>query len=1178
MQFIRTYFTIILLALLFPSLRAEETVEVWTTPGWQNDYTLATTLTTSDNSTYFGILNISGETRIILKFKGNTYHSAKWVNGYEVNPVGNAFEFSINSYENMMLKDFGSYTIKAVPSSDNTTISVEFLQPTPLNISIDNSSSKLLDNVTGYTGTAKYGKTISVAPSSSKTINGFTVGNTTYGFASAPKFTDATNAQSQTVNITSGGQAITLDKRGNYTLTVNITNGIPTSCTIDKGEVVPDVRVNSNLLSYSNGTYTGTVTLAKNSTITVDYDGRTTYYIQSDITGSLESPSGKVNLGTSDKSAKVITRGNYDIIIDIANKTLTYTNTNPPQPSTLSPTLPEGFVSCDDASSYIPDEPMTVWYNTTDGQSQVGNYGANYLEVFLLGNGRMGMTTLCKSSETFPIHEKTNYDAIRNVDYSLVYSVGNYNPICNIVVTGNNDAYGTSILRQLDLTTAVASAINRNGENSRAREYLISKNYNVGVIHYTTDGDEKLTYSFTTSLSGTAGSDGTVSATSGNTKNCDIRYNVTLKVTQNGGTLSSSGSTVTVTDAKEITLYYTISTNYDIDSTNECYSGESDSQLAERSLAVVNKAASAGWKAVYDDHIAEYSPLFNSVTFRLADASNDAPAKTLKAHYDGRYSNSCANSDDQTRAVDMLLFGMGRYLNLASSRGNLALPSNLQGIWADENPQWGCDFHNNINLQMNYWASENTNIPAAHMPFLNYLKKMASKRWTNYADKIGPGTGGWTTHLLMNTFGSIGSYNGYYTESAAWNCAHIWQHYQYSHDRRFLADFFDTMYGACKFYFGYLKDTDGDGQFEIPNYYSPELTNGGSVATHAQQLVYQHLCNTRDAAKILGKTAEADKCQEYIDKMYNGIDVVNGEQCEWKGSLTSEVNHRHLSHIMSLYPLAQVSPYDDDRTNFDGSYQALLTRGDTDGGENAAWNTGWKMNCYARSLEGDLALRQLAYGMAERITPDLRSTCKHTFQIEGGAGIAAGMAEMLLQSYSGVIDLLPALPEQSWHGGSIKGLKAVGNYEVAIEWEDNAMTSATITDCLNGTMREGTEIRVHGSRLPGDINLLQVNGVNVVDEATAVYSRANSVKPTYRREERTDSYVVTIPAGSPKVTKITFGEDISTGIDSITPDSAADDANAPVEYFNLQGIRVATPTHGLYIRRQGNVVTKILIE
>lgn len=1181
MQFIRTFLTFMLLSLLFPSLKAQENVEVWTRATDQSNFdTKIASISSSGNGVFSGTVSFPDQTRIALKYD-NSYYYCPNGGGWEKELYNQEFTFSKNNWAGHFWAHYGgSYSFKATVSADRSTITVEFLQPSPLNISIAGTSYKLLDNVTGYTGSAKYGKAISVTSSSSKIINGFTIGDTSYGFASAPQFTDDTKAQSQTVNITAGGQAITLDKRGNYTLTVNITDGIPTSCIIDKGEVVPDVSANGNLLSYRDGLYSGTVTLAKDKTLTVDYDGKTTYYIQSDIIGSLESPSGQVSLGTSDKSAKVLSRGTYNITIDIANKTLTYTNTNPPRPSTLSSTLPGGLVACENTAAYIPDEPMTVWYNTADGSSQVGNFGAQYLEVFLMGNGRMGMTTLCKSSETFPIHEKTNYDAVRNTDYSSISSVGNYNTICNIVTAGNNDAYGTSLLRQLDLTTAVASAVNRNGENIRAREYLVSNNYNVGVIHYTADGDEKLTYTFSTSLNGTANSDGTVSVTNGNTKNCDIRYNVTLKVTQEGGTLSASGSAVTVTDAREITLYYTISTNYDIDSPNECYSGESDAQLAARSLDVVNKAAAAGWKAVYDDHIAEYSPLFNSVEFRLADASNDAPAKELKAHYDGRYSDYCANSDEKTRAIDMLLFGMGRYLNLASSRGSLTLPSNLQGIWADENPQWGCDFHANINLQMNYWAAENTDITAAHMPFLNYLKKMAVKRWTNYADKLVPGTGGWTTHLLMNTFGSIGTYNGNYTEAAAWNCSHIWQHYQYSQDRQFLADFFDTMYGACKFYFGYLKDTDGDGKLEIPNYYSPELNNGGSVATHAQQLVYQHLCNTRDAAVILGKTTEADKCQEYIDKMYNGIDIKNGEQCEWKGALTSEANHRHLSHLMCLYPFAQVSPYDDDRTNFEGSYQALLTRGDTDGGEDAAWNTAWKMNCYARSLEGDLALRQLAYGMKERITQDLRSTCKHTFQIEGGAGIAAGMAEMLLQSYSGIIDLLPALPESSWHGGSIKGLKAVGNYKVDIEWEDKQMTTATITDCINGTMREGTQIRVHESRLPGDINLLQVNGINAVDEATAIYSRANTVKPTYRREDRTGSYVVTIPAGSPKVTKITFGEEIATGIDDITVDGDAADENAPVELFDMQGRRVTTaaPAPGIYIRRQGSEVTKILIQ
>lgn len=1167
---LRTFVAVLIISLILPSMRAQDVMEVLTAPGWNQDFTKTATLQPTGNGVFTGTFHAAQYSHMYLMLGDRKYAPNDNYDKSITGPVS----FPYNGWGRMIFNQEVTYTIKATLNADKSEAKVEFLMPTPLTISINGATHTLLTDALGHTGTVTYDKTISVRDTPAN-INGFTVGTTTYGVASAIEFSDGTEAQTRSAALSPGGQGVNLSKKCNYTLSITLSDGVPVQLTVNKAEVVPDLLVNNQLMNYDNGTYRATLTLTKNSTLSINYNNTATYHIQADIDGSLENPSGQVAIASANRGAKVLTRGSYGITIDLASMTLTYVNNTPPQPSTLSPTLPEALVDCTSPASYIPDEPMTMWYNTAEGETKVGNYGANYLEVFLLGNGRMGMTTLCKSSESFPIHEKTNYDAIRDTDYSCPYSVGNYNTICNITATGKNESHGTSILRQLDLTTAVASVINRNGDKASAREYLINRNYNVGVIHYTTDGGEKLSYSFSTSLGGDAQADGVLSVTSGNTKNCDIRYNVTLKVTQSGGTLSSAGSTVTVTDADEITLYYTISTNYDIDSADECYSGEDDAQLASRSLDVVSKAAAAGWKAIYDDHIAEYSPLFNTVTFRLTDAANDAPTKELKEHYDGRYTSYSADSDDRTRAVDMLLFGMGRYLNLASSRGDLCLPSNLQGIWADDNPQWGCDFHNNINLQMNYWATENTNISPAHMPFLNYLRKMAAKRWTNYADKIVPGTGGWTTHLLMNTFGSIATYNGYYTESAAWNCSHIWQHYLYTHDREFLADFFDTMYGACLFYFGYLKDTDGDGQLELPSYYSPEISAGSSVSTHAQQLVYQHLCNTRDAANILGKTAEADKCQQYIDRMYNGIDIRNGEQCEWKGSLTSEANHRHLSHLMCLYPFAQVSPYDDDRTNFDGAYQALLTRGDTDGGENAAWNTGWKMNCYARALEGDLALRQLAYGMAERITPDLRSTCKHTFQIEGGAGISAAMAEMLLQSYSGVIDLLPALPESSWPSGSVSGLKAVGNYEVAIEWENGEMTSFNITDCLNPVMREGTRIRLHASRI-SDISMLNINGANAVEEGLQLYSRDATPRPTYVYEERTDSYLVKLPAGMPNDAEITFS-DVATGIGEIITDAAGDGNNAAVEYYDLYGRRVTNPGTGIYIRRQGSTATKVMI-
>lgn len=844
------------------------------------------------------------------------------------------------------------------------------------------------------------------------------------------------------------------------------------------------------------------------------------------------------------------------------------------EPNTpLSATFPEAMLGCTNSASYIPDEALTLWTNE-EGYGKnpvdVGNYGANYSNVFLLGNGRLGMATGCDQSEGILINEKTNYDSNPDPDHKYV-NTGTYCPIGALKITrgGESPAYGGTFLRQLDLTTAVASAMNRwtaNGkEKIYTREYLVSRANDVGVLHFTTNGEVKLNYSFESSIAG-SGADGLVSATSGNTSNCQIRFNLTFKVIQKGGSLTTSGSTVSVTDADEITVVFGVGTNYDIDSPT-FYSGESDDRLAERVRSTVESAAALGWQALYDNHIAEYSPLFNSARFELAEATNNAPTSLLKQHYEGAFTATAADSDDQTRMVDMLLFAMGRYLNLASSRGDLALPSNLQGIWANQNPQWNCDFHANINLQMNYWAAENTNISAAHIPFLTYLKKMAATQWRGYADRLVPGTGGWTHHFATNTFGASGTYNGEYTEAAAWNCTHIWQHYLYTQDRQFLADYFDTLYGAARFYFGYLRDTDGDGRLEIPNNYSPELSGGSSVAVHAQQLVYQHLCNTRDAALILGKNEEAAKCQSYIDRMYNGIDILDGEQCEWKGALTSEPTHRHLSHLMCLYPLAQVSPYDSDRTNFNGAYTALLKRADADGGEDAAWNTAWKMCCYARSLQGDLALRQLAFGMKHRITPDLRTSCKHTFQIEGGAGIAAAIGEMLLQSYSGIIDILPALPS-TWPSGSVKGLKAEGNFETDIIWEDGEISEIRISDGLNSAIREGgVRLRLHAANIPNnDISGIYING-------KPLQNRANA----FSYEPETESYIITVPAGTPNKAPITFGPSATTGIDSPEISSPAD-SDAPVRLFDLQGRPVCgDPAPGIYIRRQGNSVSKILV-
>ncbi len=1124
------------------------------------------------NNTYVG--TIDTQYMILLKYKGVTYHVKDWVGQFT---IGETYEFKKDYYQNIWFgNDIAKYTLRAVLSDDKSTISLEVPQPIPLTANIGSSKITLAKDVNGSNQTYTYSEVITVSNNKEKTISNISVDGKTYGVSSQPTFTTSKEAQSQKLMLVENGSDVKLTVNGNYKLSIRLENGIPVEIILNKAEVVPEVIVNSSMFEYQDGKYSGTITLRKSSEPEIIYDNNKKYYIGADIIGSIENPSGSVSLGTSNKGCKVINRGTYEIVIDMTAKTLTYTNTTPPKPSSLSSTIPEAMVDCENTASYIPDEPMTLWYNEEINKDnvEVGNYGAQYFEVFLLGNGRLGMATNCGSSEGILINEKTNYDS--NVDKGHeTAATGNYNPIGFIQMkqAGEKAAWGGTYLRQLDLTTAVASSVNKwttnDVEKIYGREYLVSQPDNVGVVHFTTNGEVKLSYNFSSSLSGTA-SDGLFSATTSNTSNCDIHFNLSFKIIQSGGTLTSNGGTISVTDADEITMIYTVVTNYDINNAPECYSGESDAQLAEKGKSIVEKAASLGWKTLYDNHIAEYSPLFNSVKFQLENADNDAPVKTMKAEYEDKFTDDGIIDSNHTRMIDMLLFGMGRYLNLASSRGEMPLPSNLQGIWANTDPAWNCDYHANINLQMNYWATENTNISSAHMPFLNYLKIMAAKRWTKYADSVVPNTGGWAVDFATNTFGTTQIlYNNRNLEAAGWNCSHIWQHYLYTQDKQFLSDFFDTLYGSCKFYFGYLKDTDNDGLFEIPNTYSPEIGMGSNVAVHAQQIVYQHLCNTRDAAEILGKTAEMQKCQEFIDKMFNGIDIKDGYQCEWKGELTSEPNHRHLSHIMFLYPFAQVSPYDENTTNFDAFYNSLLQRGDTDGGEDAAWNTAWKMNCYARALKGDLALRQLAYGMKDRITPDLRTTCKHTFQIEGGAGISAGIAEMLLQSYSGIIDILPALPT-AWQGGTIKGLKAVGNFEVEITWKDGTLVEAKITDCLNSAMREGVKVRIHESNIP-DIKMLRVN-----KQKSTLRSRAAG-GATHYREENTGTYVVEIPAGAPKTTVINFSNSSTSGIDDIQVDEEDDNSGKPVEYFDLQGRRVSHPAPGIYIRRQGTKAEKILI-
>lgn len=249
----RYILTLLALILLFPTIKAEDVMEVWTAPGWNQEFTKTSTLQSTGNGVFTGTIQAAQYSHMYLMLGDKKYAP----NANYDQEITGPISFPYDGWGRIIFNQEVTYTIKATLNADNSEANVEFLTPTPLTISIDGASHNLLTDVINYSGTIEYDKTIAVR-NSSVTISGFTVGSTTYGAATQPEFSDESKAQSQTVALTTGGQAITLSKKGNYTISVTLTDGVPTSLTVNKAEMVPDVYVNSQLLNYADGIYSGT--------------------------------------------------------------------------------------------------------------------------------------------------------------------------------------------------------------------------------------------------------------------------------------------------------------------------------------------------------------------------------------------------------------------------------------------------------------------------------------------------------------------------------------------------------------------------------------------------------------------------------------------------------------------------------------------------------------------------------------------------------------------------------------------------------------------------------------------------------------------------------------------------------------------------------------------------------
>ena len=773
--------------------------------------------------------------------------------------------------------------------------------------------------------------------------------------------------------------------------------------------------------------------------------------------------------------------------------------------------------------------PLKLWYNEVSGAKSGGFFGIGakwkeyspsdnaWMEYALpIGNGQLGATFMGGvGTEYLQFNEKTLWSGTSN-DYEVKGSEANgnvvdYGAYQNFGVLSISTGHSSSSAsfsgynRELDLTTAIGKVSYPVSGVTYTREFIASHPAQVVAARFTASTSGKLNLTFSL-----AAGDGLSSPTltyanggitlSGNKleytngkagqTTSTIAYASHIQIVNVGGTISTGSSNITVKNADEVLVLLAASTTYD--PTVASYSTGTVNDVISTVKARTTAAQNMGWSTLVNDHVADYKNFFDRVDFSLTGAANSSTTKSLV----GSYGGSTSAGD---LMLDQLYFAYGRYLSIASSRG-VALPNNLQGIWANKAAtadNWNADIHANINVQMNYWPAEATNLSEMHQPFLDYIINMSTgAQWVKYAKDSGQSRG-WTTFTENNIFGGVGWWTHNYVVENAWLSTHLWQHYEYTLDELFLEKAFPTMLSATQYWLDRVVSAS-DGTYECPNEYSPEHGPASENAVaHAQQLVWELLDNTLKAVEVLGSranisTTDLNDLKDKFAKLDDGLgtETYNGSSNltkgstilrEWKySSYSAGTNgHRHLSHLMCLYPFNQVSGYDTDKTYYNAAINSLQQRGDAATG----WAMGWKINLWARALDGNHAHTILEKALRHSTTYSKNESnggvyynlwsAHAPFQIDGNFGATAGITEMLFQSHSGVLNFLPALPDEWKNGGSVKGLKGRGNFTVGITWEANGNpTLITITN------HKGQTPKVACSRRA--ISGVKVNGVHVL--------------------------------------------------------------------------------------------------
>jgi alpha-L-fucosidase 2 len=744
-----------------------------------------------------------------------------------------------------------------------------------------------------------------------------------------------------------------------------------------------------------------------------------------------------------------------------------------------------------------------------------------WTEALPLGNGRLGAMVfggvgheLIQLNEATlwtggPVRTNVNPQAydnlllarealLKNEDYSQAneyakkmqgYYSESYLPLGNLTITQQlKDTIPTAYYRDLDISNAIATTRYTIDGVEYTRQIISSAPDQVIAIRFTASEAGKLNFTLGTGneltyhnvvisnnqilMKGQAPSHLQPSYVNlkdtlalNDKPGCrGMRYELQVKAVNKDGTVSADTTGITVKNATDVTIFLSAATSFNGFDKCPDSEGKDEHKLAADYL---DKAIKYNWPELLQHHYDDYHKYFNRVAFNLAAPTND---KNALVPTDERLFNYSEGAKDPS--FETLYFQFSRYLLISCSRpGGPA--ANLQGIWNKEiRPPWSSNYTTNINVQMNYWPAEVANLSEMQLPFISFIKNAAVTGEVTAKEFYH--TRGWAVHhnsdiwALSNPVGDIGHGDpmwANWTMGSPWLSQHLWWHYQFTNDKAYLKDTaYPLMKGAAHFcmdflvpYKGYLVTAPS---LSPENSFIDDKGKQGTVSvatTMDMAIIWDLFTNVIDASAELGTDkAFRDSVIAYRKQLYPLHIGKKGNLQEWyKDWEDTDPHHRHVSHLFTVFPGHEISPIETPELAA-AAKKTLELRGDAGTG----WSLAWKINFWARLLDGNHAYKMIHYLL--KLTGSSKTNYANgggsyanlfdahpPFQIDGNFGALSGMCEMLVQSQSGEISLLPAIPD-AWAEGNISGLKARGNFQIAMNWKNKQIVTASILSVTGG--------------------------------------------------------------------------------------------------------------------------------